>query len=647
MSIRTKLYLIAVLTFVGFASTFGISLYGKSRTDQALGELLLVKDVKIGLLEARRAEKNFLTRKDVSYIAMATDAVERASRDVRQSKTVGNEILILLKEYLTTFLGVAENMKRQGLTEKEGLTGDLRKSIHEVEAVLEKQNDDALEAMMLMLRRREKDFMLRGDLKYVEQFKADMKRMQARTVASGHLVQEVRSQILQLLDAYEKSFLQYVEAATDIGEKEKRFREVVRKVEPLLDETVVKAELLFREVETASSRMVAIGVTGFGCLSLAFLVLVVRGIHGSLQQLGGMSRKVAAGDLDACHSLGLVGELEDLRKDIANMVDQLKVQMSIAEEKNSEAARQAERASELARTAEEERLRTESMLGIMTEVATQAHDISNKLAASSEELRQRIEAVEKGTQSQHYLVQETATAMEQMNATVLEVARNASNAARGAEDTKVRAEGGAGIVHQAGEAADQAEQQTESMRGGLQELGERADAIGRIMEMITDIADQTNLLALNAAIEAARAGDAGRGFAVVADEVRKLAEKTMSATREVDAVIQGIQDKTKQSITAMNVAGHAVSKSADLAKKAEASLGEIVAIIGATASQVDSIATAAEEQSATSAQITKATEEVNRISVDNTQSLEQVVLEIRHLAELAANLRVVMGKLNR
>jgi len=645
MRIRTKLYLVAGLTVIGFACIFAISNYGKLKVSDVVGELLLAKNVKIDMLEARRAEKNFLTRKDVSYVDLLQAAMERANADLGSMSSDTGEIRGLLKEYVQAFSAVVENMKRQGLTEKEGLTGDLRTSIHEVESVLDKQDDDALKAMMLMLRRREKDFMLRDDVKYVDLFQTDMKRMREAVASSEQLTADSRTQIAKLLTGYEGSFQEYVRAAAIIRDKEKKLREVVRKIEPYLDEIVQQAERRFLEVEETSSYQVAAGVGAFASFSLVLLIFVVRGIQLSLTQMGEMSRKVAGGELDACHAVRFGGELETLRMDIANMVDLLKAQMSLAEEKNTEATRQAERAQALAQASEEEKQRSQSMLEIMTEVAVQALEISKNLAASSDELRQRIAEVAQGTQSQRNLVQETATAMEEMNATVLEVARNASDAARGAENAKLGAENGAGIVKQVGHAAGQAEQQTETMRGGLQELGERAEAIGRIMDMITDIADQTNLLALNAAIEAARAGDAGRGFAVVADEVRKLAEKTMAATREVDVVIQGIQEGTRQSVIAMDGTGQSVSISADLAKKAEFSLNEIVAIIGSTTLQVDSIASAAEQQSATSREITKATEEINRISGNNALSLDEVVQGIRHVADLAANLRTVMEKL--
>jgi hypothetical protein len=123
--------------------------------------------------------------------------------------------------------------------------------------------------------------------------------------------------------------------------------------------------------------------------------------------------------------------------------------------------------------------------------------------------------------------------MEEMTATVLEVAKNAGEAAETAGSARTKAQDGAQVVSRVVTSMSDVQTQSNQLKDDMAKLGKQAEGIGRFMTVITDIADQTNLLALNAAIEAARAGDAGRGFAVVADEVRKLAEKTMQASKEV------------------------------------------------------------------------------------------------------------------
>jgi methyl-accepting chemotaxis protein len=179
----------------------------------------------------------------------------------------------------------------------------------------------------------------------------------------------------------------------------------------------------------------------------------------------------------------------------------------------------------------------------------------------------------------------------------------------------------------------------------MAELGQQAEGIGAIMNVIADIADQTNLLALNAAIEAARAGDAGRGFAVVADEVRKLAEKTMSATQEVGQSIKRIQQSTQKNIRNTESAATAISAGAEMVTLSGKALEEIMQLVQESADQVNSIATAAEEQSATSEQINRSTEEITRIADETAMAMQSSSQAVADLARLADDLHTVIAQM--
>ncbi len=179
----------------------------------------------------------------------------------------------------------------------------------------------------------------------------------------------------------------------------------------------------------------------------------------------------------------------------------------------------------------------------------------------------------------------------------------------------------------------------------MNSLGEQAQGIGQVIDVISDIADQTNLLALNAAIEAARAGEAGRGFAVVADEVRKLAEKTMAATTEVGNAIQAIQNGASTSIDGVERATKAVDEATMLAQESGAVLSEIVQIVEASADQVRSIATASEQQSAASDEITRAIGEINHISVQTTGVMDESTKAVHAMSDQARSLEQLVTEL--
>jgi Methyl-accepting chemotaxis protein len=209
------------------------------------------------------------------------------------------------------------------------------------------------------------------------------------------------------------------------------------------------------------------------------------------------------------------------------------------------------------------------------EVATQALDISNRVATASEQLSAQVEQISRGTDIQRDRVASTATAMEEMNSTVLEVARNASEASESTEACHNKAAEGADLVKKVIASIQQVDSITQDINVNMEQLNGQAEAIGGVMDVISDIADQTNLLALNAAIEAARAGEAGRGFAVVADEVRKLAEKTMLATNEVGDSIKGIQTSATANRERVILAAQATSQANELATVSGNALQEL------------------------------------------------------------------------
>jgi len=258
-------------------------------------------------------------------------------------------------------------------------------------------------------------------------------------------------------------------------------------------------------------------------------------------------------------------------------------------------------------------------------IINQITNTSTQVTAASTQLCSEAKSIATGADEIATQTYAVATAGEEMSATSGDIAQNCQMAAEGAQRTSKTASDGAAVVERSiavmGQIADKVQESAKT----VENLGARSDQIGNIIGTIEDIADQTNLLALNAAIEAARAGEQGRGFAVVADEVRALAERTTRATKEIGGMIKAIQSETKDAVTSMEKGVLQVKTGTEEAAKSRQALQEILAQINDVAMQVNQIATAAEEQTATAEDIS-----------NNMQHITEVVRQTSHGAHESA-----------
>jgi len=387
-----------------------------------------------------------------------------------------------------------------------------------------------------------------------------------------------------------------------------------------------------------------VGMALFAALAWLFSRLLVKPLLACVA----FARAVARGETDQTLSVSSQDETGVLAKaltamagDIRNRMDEAGQAKKMAEDEAENARADRAKADEACRMAENAKVEG------MIHAAGRIESVVEAVTASTEQLAAQIEQSSRGAEDQSKQVAEAASSMDQLNSTVLEVAKNASQAADSADAARLKAEEGAEVVDAVVKGIATVAEQARSLKDDMGALGRKAEGIGAIMEVISDIADQTNLLALNAAIEAARAGDAGRGFAVVADEVRKLAEKTMSATKEVGAAIKGIQDGTQQNVTGFDKAVQNVEAATDMARRSGEALTAIVGLVEGVADQVRSIATAAEEQSAAAEEIGRTVDRVNRISVETAQAMNESAAAVDNLAGQAKNMHELVLEMQR
>ena len=473
-------------------------------------------------------------------------------------------------------------------------------------------------------------------------------------VVSKELIEKIDA-ISRKLNTVRKEILAFVqceERGEAISIFEKKYTPLFNSLEPLYKELMALTKSDSKQV---SAEAVATGenaVKGAYALSAAavfFSIIVSLVLSRSIKhQLGkdpgelqAVASRVAAGDYDIhdanSDSVGVYAS-------IVAMVQALKTHIERAQRESLAAQEQSAKATEALRQTEAANIEAQNKSEALRMAAARLQEVARVVSAATARLAAQIEQSDKGARETSGRLGEAASAMQQMNATVQEVARNASVASQASTETRAKAENGSEIVKRSLRSIDQVHQASMTLKGDMAQLHEHTQNISRIMGVISDIADQTNLLALNAAIEAARAGDAGRGFAVVADEVRKLAEKTMASTHDVANAIKAIQSSATQSMDSADKAARQIEEANTYASQSGAALSDIVATVEGTADQVNAIAAASEQQSA-SDEVSRAITQISEMSRQTSAAMREAADAVAELAGQTQNLMDLMSSM--
>ncbi len=272
------------------------------------------------------------------------------------------------------------------------------------------------------------------------------------------------------------------------------------------------------------------------------------------------------------------------------------------------------------------------------------HEMSNatvQLAAAAEQTSVITDETSTRLHTQQSDTEQVATAMNEMTSTVQDVARTAASADEAASQADIKACEGRSVAAQALSATEDLANEVHHAAGVIRQLETESDNIGTVLDVIRGIAEQTNLLALNAAIEAARAGEQGRGFAVVADEVRTLAGRTQESTQEIQQMIEGLQQGSKDAAQAMEQGRNKAQNSLERVRRADQTLEDIGQAVSQIKSMNAQIATAAEEQGSVAEEINRNVVSIRDLSAQSSEGASQTAVANAELASLSANLQTI------
>lgn len=280
----------------------------------------------------------------------------------------------------------------------------------------------------------------------------------------------------------------------------------------------------------------------------------------------------------------------------------------------------------------------------LANIVSEVKERSENLKIASETLSKVTDETRQGVQNQNDAIIQVVTAMTEMEATVREVASNAEHASESANEGDREASNGSEVVNQTVAAIRELANDVQGSAEVISKLKENSENIGTVLDVIKSISDQTNLLALNAAIEAARAGEHGRGFAVVADEVRVLAHRTQESTKEIEESINLLQTGAQKAVDVMEASLLKAENAVDQAHIAGESLSMINSAVTNILAMNIQIASAAEQQSATTEEINRNLSDIQLVAEQTASGAEQTAASSNELNELGEQLQVLVSQ---
>jgi len=617
LSIKMRLQINALVVGIAMLVMLLVIIF-QSQTMQTLNAITSITgSLNAKELGMRKDEKDFLAYKQQKSL----DKFEKKYSDMQQGVMAlkmhyedlnvdQNKLLkfeSLAKQYKKDFDHVVSLQREIGLHPKDALYGELRAAVHAVEELLHEHETYQLLADMLQLRRNEKDFMLRRDLKYLAKFENNIAQFN-QDISSSDLPDSIKSDIKSMLITYQNKFSELVKKSEELGLSMDlgalgKMRKSIKSTDAMFEKMLNEAKEM---TESTSNNAKVSAFTIFGISLLIVMSLVYL-----------TSRSIIVPINEVCQTIHKIRGRNDLS-------------LSICEKGHDEVSAM-----------------THDFNGLISDFKTLIFEVNSALTTlntATEDLAETTSATSDGMQEQLHEADMVATAATQMQATIQDISHNTEAAANKAESTNVSALEGRSEVDSTVARISELSTSLGGASEVVSQLEKDGETIGSVLDVIRGIAEQTNLLALNAAIEAARAGEQGRGFAVVADEVRSLAQRTQESTQEIESIISTLQQRTQQVVSLMQQCRQQGDASSAQASKAGELLQSITEDVQNIMDMSTQIATAIDEQNLVASEVNKNVVKIRDIAEQATEHASKNAHTSEEVSEQARVLHGAIAK---
>ncbi|GAB6040438.1 methyl-accepting chemotaxis protein [Endothiovibrio diazotrophicus] len=612
LTIKQKLTALAAVATLAMLGMTALLFYAVENTGSLHQARLLNSDVSRDLLMLRRHEKDFLARRELAYRDRFDEQVQTLLGDLdRLTGMLGrsgvpttgiDEVRDATTQYRQRFAALAATVEEVGLDEKSGLLGALREAVHNAEGILKAVDDNRLMRDMLMLRRNEKDFLARLDLKYLEKFEKNF-AIFGSSLEGTVLTESQKEQIRRNMARYRDDFRTMVAGFERVGLTPEEglmgeLRSAVHQAETRLESLDERLQEALKQREEHLFTVVAVAALAAIVAILLLVAAVARTILQPIERAVGYMRDIAEGDGDLTAQLGT-----DSGDEMATLGGAFN-----------------------------------TFVAKIRELVRRIADAAGQLAAVAEE-----SSTVAGQSSRHIVHQRdeiarVAAAVEQISATLQTMTEHAAGAAEEAGRARSQAGEGRQVAERAVTTVNALATEVGRASAVTRHLAEESGNIGAVLDVIGGIAEQTNLLALNAAIEAARAGDQGRGFAVVADEVRTLASRTQESTEEIQAMIERVRHGVEEAVEVMEASRQRVEGGVGEIREAGTSLEGIAAAVERITEMTRQIADATDQQRQAVGEIGRNLSHIRDAGEETAQGANQTARAGDQLAHLATGL---------